>query len=243
VLTGIRGIFFDVGGTLVRPTEEMADVISEEAAGIGVTLSPAIPAPLPSLVSLRLTERAREGRPFSFPAGASEAFWKGIYVGVLAGACPPEVAWQIAEQTYGRLASPAAYSLYPDVLETLRELRASGYTLGIISNWEAWLPRLLASTRLDALLEHVVISADVEVEKPDRRIFEIAVERSGLPPSELLYVGDNPDVDVRAAVDAGLRALLLVRDAGETIAPPGAIVSLAELATIMPARTPGPSRP
>jgi putative hydrolase of the HAD superfamily len=234
----IRGLFFDVGGTLVRPCLEITDVIREEAARAGVRLPSSALGALPGVVAAGLADRARAGVPFSFPAGESKRFWTTIYAGALDGSCEPERAATITERVYGRLASPSAYCLFEDVLPTLQELRTRGLVLGVITNWEAWLVDLLAATGLATYFVHVVVSGVVGFEKPDRRIFELAVGMSGLRPEELLYVGDNPEVDVRAAEAAGLQAVLLRRDAHVTTVPgmrgdPRAIASLPEVADLL----------
>lgn len=63
-----------------------------------------------------------------------------------------------------------AYGVYPDVVPALRQLRALGIRLGIISNWESWLGQLIAHHHLDRWFDWVIASGDAEVEKPNSRI-------------------------------------------------------------------------
>ena len=49
----------------------------------------------------------------------------------------------------------------------------------------------------------VVFSQDVQIEKPDRRIFEITAERAGCELAQLLHVGDSLENDVAGARNAG----------------------------------------
>lgn len=209
----IRGVLFDVGGTLLRPAVGIGDVLREEAAAAGTPLPPGALAGMGALVGERLAERARAGLPFTFPAAASVAFWTGIYREALDGALPPPAAAALAERAYARMASPAAYALYPDTRPALADLRARGHLLGIVSNWEAWLRTLLEATGLlDVAGDVVVISGEVGLEKPDPRIFARAVDATGLRPDELAYVGDSATADARASRAAGLHAVLLARD-------------------------------
>ena len=53
------------------------------------------------------------------------------------------------------------------------------------------------------------------VEKPDARIFEIALERTGVQAEDVLHVGDSAVDDWQGAKRVGMRALLIDRDAGE----------------------------
>ncbi|WP_404829404.1 HAD-IA family hydrolase [Streptomyces albicerus] len=59
---------------------------------------------------------------------------------------------------------------------------------------------------LTDLADHVVSSARVGVVKPDRRIFEIAVERAGAPAGRCLFVDDTLE-NVEAAVALGMRGV------------------------------------
>ncbi|NPB02211.1 MAG: TIGR02253 family HAD-type hydrolase [Methanopyri archaeon] len=94
---------------------------------------------------------------------------------------------------------------YPDVIPTLLWLKEKGLRLGVVTSgipvkqWEK-----LIRLGIHHFFDDVVISEDVGVEKPNPRIFKIAVSRLGVAPSEALYVGDRPDRDVRGANRAGL---------------------------------------
>jgi len=67
------------------------------------------------------------------------------------------------------------------------------------------LERLRLATRFDVMLD----SAVEGVAKPDPRLFQLALERSGSRPEDTLHVGDLYHVDVEGARGAGLRAVLL----------------------------------
>ncbi len=231
----VRGLFFDVGDTLVRPTEAMPTVLTREAAGVGVKIEADALATVAALTRARLAERAATRRPFSFPPGESRRFWTGIYLDVLHQHASAAQATEIAERVYAHFSMPAAYAVYPDVMPALRRLRSHGFRLGIISNWESWIGSLLTHHELDTWFEWVVASGDVEVEKPDRRIFEIALQRSGLSRPDVLYVGDSPAIDIAGARRAGWRAILVEREDGDRPGPDGVttIRSLAEIAPLL----------
>jgi HAD superfamily hydrolase (TIGR01549 family) len=96
-----------------------------------------------------------------------------------------------------------------DVPGALRRLREAGLRLVVVSNSNGRLRELLA--RL-GLLDHfavVIDSHDVGAEKPDPRLFEIALERSSARRESTLHVGDFYEIDVKGARAAGLQAALL----------------------------------
>jgi putative hydrolase of the HAD superfamily len=100
---------------------------------------------------------------------------------------------------------------FDGVAEALADLRRRGYRLGIITNWDPSARRLLAHHGLDGFFERVVVSSEVGYEKPDRRIFEIAVAAAGVSPYESLYVGDNYYLDTVGARAAGMASVVVNR--------------------------------
>lgn len=104
------------------------------------------------------------------------------------------------------------WRLHTDVAECLRAL--DGFSLGIISNGDSTQQRQkLTTLAIDAHFDHVLISGDIGVAKPDARIFHAACEQAGRHPHDCLYVGDNPEVDARGAAKAGLASVWLDRHA------------------------------
>lgn len=99
----------------------------------------------------------------------------------------------------------------PGALAVVSSLRESGYRLGVVSNSQGRVERDLASAGFGGLLDTVVDSHHVGVEKPDPRIFGIALERLGSGASRALFVGDVPAIDVAGARAAGIAPLLLDR--------------------------------
>lgn len=93
--------------------------------------------------------------------------------------------------------------------EGLATLRRRGLVVACISNADGTVDRVLDRAGLLAELAFVVDSGAVGVEKPDPRIFEIALERAGVAPSEALHVGDLYPVDVVGARRAGLVPVLV----------------------------------
>ncbi len=119
---------------------------------------------------------------------------------------------------------------FPDVAPALSALRDHG--LVVVSNWDCSLPDWL---RRAGLLEHVdavVTSAEVGAAKPDRAIFERALDVARAEPGEAVHVGDSLENDVAGARAAGIRPVLVARDGA---APGGveAIRSLAELPALL----------
>lgn len=206
----VRAIFFDVGGTLVRPRLSIADVIIDELSASGLEVRPGDVGIVARGLERETRRRSRLGVPFTFPLERSRLHWLSLYRSCLRGVCGPAEADRVAQAVHARLSSPGGYELYPDALPTLRSL-AGGHRLGVISNWEAWLPVLLGRLGVADLFDHVVASGALGAEKPDPRIFSAAREAAGLEPGQIVYVGDSLRDDAHGAANAGMRPVLLDR--------------------------------
>jgi putative hydrolase of the HAD superfamily len=118
--------------------------------------------------------------------------------------------------------------------ETLAALASRGYRLGVVSNADGRVRRLLEEAALAERLEVVIDSAEAGYEKPDPRIFRTATERLGIPPGECAYVGDVYEIDVAGARAAGLEAILI--GSGDAPADVLRVRELPELLELFPAR-------
>jgi HAD superfamily hydrolase (TIGR01549 family) len=98
---------------------------------------------------------------------------------------------------------------------------APHYRLGLLSNFDdAQCGReVLHDTGVADLFEAVVISAEVRLRKPDRRIFEHLRAMLSLDPHEILFVGDTPRDDVLGAREAGMRSVWISK--GQPSLPEG----------------------
>ena len=92
----------------------------------------------------------------------------------------------------------------------LKELRVK-YTLGILSNGNSYPERC----GLESMFQFVVFSQDYGVEKPNPKLFEIAVEKAGCSKQQLLHVGDSLRNDVMGAINAGIKCVWLNRNSVE----------------------------
>ena len=104
---------------------------------------------------------------------------------------------------------PAHWTAFPFSLEVLKHLREQGVRTGLISNWDPSCRQVLEENGLIPYLDPIVISSEVGIEKPDRRIFEKALELSGERGENCLYVGDNYYDDGVGASQVGMKYCIL----------------------------------
>lgn len=97
----------------------------------------------------------------------------------------------------------------PGAVAALELLRGAGATLGVITNADGAVRDVLAKLGIARYLDVVMTPSQAGATKPDRRIFEAALQEAGVPASRAWHVGDDPVGDAEGAGDAGLFWLLL----------------------------------
>lgn len=98
--------------------------------------------------------------------------------------------------------------LTPSALDVLTALRSKGYTLGLVSNRADELAPLLSELGLQDYFHFTLASSQVNLWKPDPRIFWYACQMGHCEPAASMYVGDNYYTDIIGAQQAGLTPVL-----------------------------------
>jgi len=136
--------------------------------------------------------------------------------------------------------------LLSDVHSTLVILQRRGLRLGILSNFPPHLEETLKTHGIHGYFGFFVVSSLVGLEKPDPAIFELAIERAGVPRESILLVGDDPHDDVYGAQAVGLAAVLVDRQDRYPQGDTARIRSLSQLCSLGSGIEPwdrfGPSR-
>ncbi|RVU22617.1 HAD family hydrolase [Streptomyces antnestii] len=105
----------------------------------------------------------------------------------------------------------AAWALFPDTVPAL-DLLAGRYRHAVLSNSSLHnQDRKLRVLGVRDRFEAVVCAAELGVAKPEAAAFHAACDALELPPHEVAYVGDQPDIDARGAMEAGLTGIWLDR--------------------------------
>ncbi len=122
---------------------------------------------------------------------------------------------------------------FPEIPATLRELRQAGYATAILSNGSPVMLRAaVVGARLEGLLDHVLSVEEVGVFKPHPRVYQLAVDRLGVPAAEIAFMSSNA-WDAHAASAFGMRVVWCNRYGQRRERLPGTpdreITTLAEL--------------
>lgn len=180
----IDGVVFDLGNVLIDWQPEAAI-----AAAVGTEEARAF---LAAFAFREWNHQQDAGRPFAeseADAIAAHPQWREHIVSYRAN-FPLSLAGEIT-----------------GTVEILRELHRRGVSLYALTNWAAeTFPHAEERYPWLDLFEFVVVSGRERVAKPDRRIFEIVVDRSGRRAETLLFVDDS-EANVVGAREAGLHAV------------------------------------
>jgi len=212
----LEAVIFDLWGTLVPyPPAEMRMVVDGMAAIVAA------------------------------PPEAFAGAWRAAFASRATGS-PLEQSLQDICRTLGVDAPPSAiadalafrltahralFRPRPDAAATLEQLRARGLRLGLITDCTGDVPGLWAASPLAPLVDGAVFSAVEGMQKPDRRMYELACERLAVRRERCLYVGDGNSDELNGAVAAGMRAVQL--RPGDTDAPPWEGTQIAALGAVV----------
>ena len=108
-------------------------------------------------------------------------------------------------------------SIDPEALPVLSALKRDKKTIGLVSNFDhpPHVRRVLSQNGLEAIFDTTIISSEVGVKKPDPAIFALALQQTGISPTDAVYVGDTEE-DVAGAIAAGIHPILIARSVNRT---------------------------
>jgi putative hydrolase of the HAD superfamily len=199
----LETVFLDAGGVLVFPNwTRISDTLSRH----GVDIDPQSLAAADPLAKRRIDA----GETIS---GTDDARRGWLYFDLVL----TEAGIPLSQQTATALQELNTYhrernlwEVVPDgVRPALESLRARGLHLTVVSNANGTLCAHMERLGLARCMNCVLDSFDLGVEKPDPRLFEIALERSSAHRDRTIHVGDLYHVDIVGARAAGIRGVLL----------------------------------
>jgi putative hydrolase of the HAD superfamily len=125
-----------------------------------------------------------------------------------------------ARDIYDEWSACQHFTLYEDVPDVLREIRARGLIIGLISNTQRCLTSFQSHFALEGLFAVAVSSAAHGYMKPHPSIFESALRQAGVRAEESVMVGDSLDHDIAGARRLGMHAVLVARAGLPANCPP-----------------------
>ena len=201
----IQSITFDAGGTLLHPYPSVGEIYAEYMAKHGLHLA----APDIEAAFGRTIKAANAETRTAIPDQDDKQWWYHIVADTITGLGAVDDFDALFEELWVAFAEPRYWRLYDGAEHTLSELKKRGYQLAILSNWDTRLRTLLDGFELSQYFDHVIISAEVGIEKPDPEIFHYTEKQLGTAPESILHIGDSRRHDQAGAAAVGWQWLLI----------------------------------
>jgi len=198
-----RAVLLDAGGTLIHPDHRfILDLLAED----GVPADEDAYRRARKRADAAVAAILRSGDP-----GDDNSRIRAWFVTLLTTlGLPPSRLEAAAVKIRERHADATLWvHTEPGTRDMLEGLQQAGLRLAVISNADGRVARYLEAAGLADLFEFILDSGAVGIEKPDRRIFDLALDRLGLGADEVVYVGDSWEIDVAGARNAGISPIYL----------------------------------
>ncbi len=207
----IKAVFFDLYNTLVGyepPREELEARVLKD---LGIDVSPeAFRRPLVIADEFIYREHARS--PLSKRSKEETMVLYTQYQGIVLREAGIDASQELIAGILDKWQQVKfKMVLFDDVMPTLTQLKELGLILGLISNVDRDINPLYQELGLSAWLQVMVTSQEVGFNKPQPEIFQEALKQAGVKSSEAIYVGDQYQIDVVGANEAGMQGILLDR--------------------------------
>lgn len=206
-------VTLDAAGTIVDHRWDPGGIAAQAARSVGLLVSAERARVIYGDVAARYRTEQEELEKLGDRA-AIKAMWQrqmAEWLEEVGGKASdaPEVLARFEELAFGSRSH--IFALYEDALPAIEAIRAAGFGLGVISNWDHTLFGVLESLGVDGEFDFIIASLVFGSEKPDKSIFMKACEQGRTSPERTLHVGDSEYDDFHGATNAGMRALLIDR--------------------------------
>jgi putative hydrolase of the HAD superfamily len=207
----LRAVFFDAAGTLFDTRQPVGQTYARLAREFGLEVSDAV-------VTAGFRRAFGNSPELAFGTGGhskaelrnfERAWWKAVVARTFEGLGVFPRFDDFFETLFAFFANPTNWQLKPEATAALHRLKEKGLGLGVISNFDSRLYRILETLELKPLFDSITISSEAGFAKPRREVFEMALAKHRLQPAEAMHVGDSVRLDFEAAAAVGMSAVLV----------------------------------
>lgn len=136
--------------------------------------------------------------------GVEELKWKRMWRTLLDFKIGDEVLSRAMSKRFLEIL-PTKKNIFPYTIEILRYLKEKNYELHLITNgFEKTQWSKLKNSDLDHFFTHVITSESSNSMKPEKEIFDYALQKAGSKQDQAIMIGDNQEADIRGAMNAGI---------------------------------------
>ena len=195
--TMLKAVFFDAVGTLIYLPRSVGDHYREVAADFGANLET---DELNAAFKRAWIEAPARKQGPGPRADDDKGWWRELVRSVLQQTLSTSATRFFDVESYfnavyERFTYPGVWRTFEDVEPVLQSLRSRNLLLGVISNFDQRLYRILEELGLKKYFDSVTISSEVGSDKPDRLIFQTALSTLRVVGTESMHVGDDHKKD------------------------------------------------
>lgn len=117
---------------------------------------------------------------------------------------------------FAYFADPGHWIADVEAVPLLQRLKIDGLKLGVISNFDYRLYRILDGLDLTRYFDSITISSEAGYAKPRREVYDAALARAGFTARDAMHVGDSEHLDFAPASALGMAAVLVDREDPQT---------------------------
>lgn len=208
-------VFFDAAQTLFHINGSVAEIYLRYAVRHGFRETPASLAAITQAFSRAFKDASPPVFAPTEPAALKQSerlWWFDIVHNVFYRVGMFEGFDEFFEEVFRVFEDPGTWKLYPETETVLRQLKAQGLELGIISNFDSRLFPVLRGLGIEQFFDTVTISSLSQAAKPAAKIFRCALEKHAVDAVDAVHVGDSLKEDVEGAAKAGLTSVLIDRE-------------------------------
>lgn len=224
MLAGLEAVVFDLDNTLCAYVLSVEQVLEEALRRAGIAVEA-----LGDLreVAARYEELWDEVRT---TVSSTRRLRLCLLERLLAERGCSEPGWvERLSEAYGAVRDETGVRPVDGAARLLKELHGR-YRTALVTNgpsdiqWEK-----IRGLGIDWLFDAIVVAGELGIYKPDRRIFELLLDRLGVPAASTLFVGDSPEMDIAGARAVGMRTAWV---RGDGAAPLGAVGADLEISDV-----------
>jgi HAD superfamily hydrolase (TIGR01662 family) len=243
LMSGIKGIIFDLGNTLMyldgeweavrrRGAQDLVDFLTAQGVDIDPTLfGEEYLSTRESLYARGKEEQIEYTAEYSLRASLAEYGHQDVDAALIEGALRAFFSFEEERWTE-----------YPQAQSTLRHLSQEGYRLALVSNAtdDSLIQRLVDRFDFRKWFDIAVTSAGVGLRKPHPGIFQKVLSQWSFPATQVVMVGDTLGFDILGAHNSGLKGVLAAWDlypdydaGGDHVVPDATASSLSDLVEVI----------
>ena len=211
----IEAAFFDAAGTLFEPREPIGRTYARLARQFGLD------AP-EETVAASFRRAFGESSGLAFGTGLrpdelrrlERGWWRDRVGETFAPIGKFKDFDAYFDALFGYFADPGHWIADFEAGPVLQRLKDDGLKLGVISNFDYRLYRILDGLGLTRYFDSITISSEAGYAKPRRELYDAALARAGVTAPHAMHIGDSEHLDFEPAAAYGMGAVLIDREAG-----------------------------